>query len=117
MEQKTKYKDLLFEKADPIAKELFKLTLNFDHKLQFSIGDQLRRSSISIVLNIVEGGARKSPKEKKQFLNIAFGSLKETKYLVYFCHDLKLVEDRVFEEIMFKINELAKIIYVLLYRK
>ncbi|MEK7633843.1 MAG: four helix bundle protein [Patescibacteria group bacterium] len=117
MEQKPQYKNLLFEKADPIAKEIFKLTLNFDHKLQFSIGDQLRRSSLSVVLNIVEGGARKSPKEKKQFLNITFGSLKETKYLIYFCHDLKLIDNKIFEDLMLKINELAKIIYVLVYRK
>jgi len=117
MEHRTEYKNLLFEKADPLVRRIYKLTLDFPQRYQFSVGDQLRRASLSIVLNIVEGGARKSPKEKKQFLNIAFGSLKETKYLVYFCNELKLIDDKVFEDVMFKINELAKIIYVLLYRR
>lgn len=117
MEQKTKYKNLLFEKADPLVKRIYKLTLNFSSRYQFSIGDQLRRSSLSVILNIVEGGARKSPKEKQQFLNITFGSLKETKYLIYFIKDLDLIDKKNFDEIMEGINELAKIIYVLLYRR
>ncbi len=66
---------LLFEKSDKLVKDIFYLTLNFPQKYQFSAGEQLGRPSLSIVLNITEAGARKSLKEKRQLLNIAFGSL------------------------------------------
>lgn len=110
-------KNLLFNLADKISKDSFEITLDFPQKFQFSLADQLRRASLSIVLNIVEGGARISKKEKKQFLNIAFGSLKETKYLLYFAKDLDLINRDDFEEIIVNINHLAKIIYGLLYKK
>ncbi|GIW64684.1 MAG: hypothetical protein KatS3mg092_0617 [Patescibacteria group bacterium] len=110
-------KNLLFNLADNITKKTFKLTLDFPQKFQYSLGDQLRRSCLSIVLNIVEGGARLSQKEKKQFLNIAFGSLKETKYLLYFSNDLRLIKKEDFEKLVDEINHLAKLIYGLLYKK
>ena len=109
-------KNLLFEKADRIAKLIYKLSLNFPQIYQFSLGEQIRRSSLSIILNIVEGEARISNKEKKQFLNISFSSLKETKYLIYFCFDLGLISKEKFEDLIIKINELAKILYGLLYK-
>ncbi len=109
-------KNLLFELSNDLVKDIYKSTLTYPSKFQFSVGEQLRRASLSVVLNIVEGGARKSAKEKKQFLNITFGSLKETKYLIYFSNEFKLIEEKKFAIFMRKINELAKIIYTLLYR-
>jgi len=109
-------KNLLFEKSNYLTKQIYRVTLKFPTQFQFSLGEQLRKSSLSIVLNIVEGGARKSLKEKHQFLNIAFGSLKETKYLIYFSKEFNLINTNFYNEIMNKINELAKIIYVLLYK-
>lgn len=107
---------LIFELADKLIKKIYKKTLNFPQKYQFSIGEQLRRASLSVILNIVEGGARKSNKEKKQFINISFGSLKETKYLLYFSKELLLIDEDEFDEFILKINELAKILYGLLYK-
>jgi len=114
-------KNLLFQLADKISKEGFKISLLLENKFQYSIGDQLRRSSLSIVLNIVEGGARISLKEKHQFLNIAFGSLKETKYLLYFINELSLIKDKeilnLIDNLLVDINHLAKLLYGLLYKK
>lgn len=110
-------KSLLIERADPVVKTIYRATLLFPYKYQSSIGDQLRRSSLSVILNIVEGGARKSAREKQQFLNISFGSLKETKYLVEFSYEFKLLQQDPFRNIMIDLNNLAKIMYGLLYRK
>jgi len=40
----------LFEKADKLMREVYKSTLNLPSKFQFSLADQLRRSSLSVVL-------------------------------------------------------------------
>ena len=60
--------NLFFEIADESVKKIYRKTLDFPYKFQSSIGDQLRRVSLSIILNIVEGGARTSFKERKHFL-------------------------------------------------
>jgi len=66
-----KRKSILMEKVHKITKEIFLITLKFSQIYQFSIGEQLRRSLLSIPLNITEGNARESEKEKKQFFNFA----------------------------------------------
>lgn len=106
----------MFELADEISQSIYKTTLDFPYKYQSSIGDQLRRAGLSIVLNIVEGGAKKSDKEKTQYRRISFASLKETKYLVYFSHKMKLINDSYYKEIMSIINRLAAILYGLIYK-
>lgn len=108
---------LLFDIANNLAKAIYKLTLDMPYKYQSSIGDQMRRSSLSVVLNIVEGGARKGLKEKRHASNIAFGSLKETKYLLYFAHDLGLLDSKEYSSTMLEVNKLAAILYGLLYKK
>ncbi len=110
-------KNLLFNLADKISKSIYKTTLDFPYKYQSSIGDQFRRSSLSIVLNIVEGGAKQTIKEKNQYRKIAFGSLKETKYLIHFSYEMKLIDEGYYKEIMKEINKLATIIYGLIHKK
>ncbi len=110
-------KNLLFDTANSLVRKIYRKTLNFSYKYQNSLGDQLRRASLSIVLNLVEGGARISTREKNQFLNIAYSSLKETKYLIYFCREFELLDKKFYDEVMIQINLLAKLLYGLLHKK
>jgi len=103
--------NLIFLKSNTLSKKVYKQTLNLPHKYQSSIGDQLRRVSLSIILNIVEGGAQFKIKERLRFTRIAFASLKETKYLIYFLKEFNLIEERFHREIKDEINELAKILF------
>lgn len=109
-------KNLLYTLADPLAKEIYKLTFLLSQKYQFSIGEQLRRSSLSVILNIVEGYARKTDKEKKHFYHISFGSLKETQYLLRFIEELDLLSHEKLSPANQRVEELAKVLYGLLYK-
>jgi four helix bundle protein len=51
-------------------------------KAQAYIRDQLMRSSLSIVLNLAEGSAKTSGKDRKCFYEIALGSTRETQAIV-----------------------------------
>lgn len=102
---------LFFELADKSVKKIYKKTLDFPYKFQSSIGDQLRRSALSVVLNIVEGGARVSFKEKRHFLSITFGSLKETKYLLSFSREFNLIEEEFYLETIKGFDRLGSLIY------
>ncbi len=46
-------------------------------KAKAFLKDQLERASLSVVLNLAEGAAKPSPKEKKKFYSIAYGSIRE----------------------------------------
>ena len=50
--------------------------------LKYYLKDQLLRASLSVVLNIVEGSAKCSLKDRRRFYNIALASLRETQVLL-----------------------------------
>jgi four helix bundle protein len=110
-------KNKLAEKADIVVRSVYSVALTFPQIHQFSIGEQLRRASLSIVLNIVESGGRIHLKEKQQLLNVSYGSLKETQYLVDFSFQKKLITVSTHNELSQKLDELARIIYTILYKE
>jgi len=65
----------------------YKISRDFPREEMYGITSQFRRASMSIMLNYVEGFARNSNnKDKlyKNFIEISYGSLKESKYLLFF---------------------------------
>lgn len=79
------YKKLVvWRKADEFAFDVYAATKGFPKEEIYGITAQLRKAALSIPTNIVEGYGRRGKKELKQFVNIALGSLAETKYLLDF---------------------------------
>jgi four helix bundle protein len=77
------YKKLLiWKKSDELAFAVFEITSQFPKFELFSLTSQLRRVSLSIPTNIVEGYARNSKTEFKRFVILALGSLAEVRYLL-----------------------------------
>ena len=76
--------DTLTKKANEFAHAIYKLSRTVPSHERFGFISQLRRAVLSIPLNIVEGYARQSDKEYRRFLLIAYGSYKETVYLITF---------------------------------
>ncbi len=56
-----------------------------------SLGDQLRRASISIPLNIAEGSGKSTGPDQRRFYSIARGSAMECAAVVDACAALKLI--------------------------
>lgn len=80
-------RDVLKEKMDALAKSVYKVTKQFPKEELYGITSQLRRAALSVVLNYIEGFARLGSSEFKHFLHIAYGSLKETQYLLEFSYE------------------------------
>jgi four helix bundle protein len=54
---------------------------------------QARRAAFSSAVNIVEGSAKRGPREFRRFLDISLGSLAELSYTLRVARDLKLIDD------------------------
>jgi four helix bundle protein len=63
---------------------VYKVTKNFPKEEIYGVTSQLRRATLSVILNYIEGYARVKNKVHKNFLEISYGSLQESKYLLEF---------------------------------
>ena len=66
----------VYKKSKELNKEILKFLKN-NKNINYYLRDQLRRSSISIVINIAEGSGKFSKADKKNFYTIARGSVYE----------------------------------------
>lgn len=74
----------LKSRMDEYAHFVYKCTKSFPKEELYGITSQLRRAALSVILNYIEGYARRKGKVHKNFLEISYGSLKESKYLLHF---------------------------------
>ncbi len=89
-----KYEKLpIFKDAHVLVLQIYKLTKSFPPDEKYGITSQIRRSSSSVVANIIEGNARGYRKEFINFLLIATGSLEETKYFLLLSRDLGYISE------------------------
>ena len=74
------YHDLIaWQRAIHLAKEAYALSESFPAAERFGLTSQMRRSAVSVASNIAEGASRGTKREFIQFLNIARGSLADSK--------------------------------------
>lgn len=103
--------DLLILKADQLAHETYRITKKFPDTELFGITSQLRRAALSVVCNIIEGFARNRVKEYIRFLETAYGSLKETKYLLHFSFKESYYSRKEYTTIIYLAEEVGKLLW------
>ncbi len=81
-----------FQLADQLTLAVYETTRNFPSSEQFGLVHQMRRASVSVPANIVEGCGRSTPHDYVRFLDIAMGSLRELGYLLSLAQRLGYVQ-------------------------
>ena len=108
--------DIATRKADELAHLVYKVTSAFPKSEIYGLTSQFRRASVSVVLNMIEGFARRSKNDYRRFLEISYGSLKETKYLADFTFEEKLIDNSDYLHIMKLSEEIGKLLWAKILR-
>ena len=106
------YLDKLKNRMDCYVHFVYKVSRTFPKEELYGSVSQLRRAALSIILNFIEGYARKRQAVKLNFWEISYGSLQESKYLL----DFSFVEKYINEEDYMKAKEMAEEIGAMLWR-
>ena len=68
----------VYRDAQKLLKEIISLVRKLPPDIRYTLGNQILKSALSIVLNIAEGSGRFTDKELSRFFDIALGSVNET---------------------------------------
>ncbi len=105
------YKKLnVYQKANQLVINIYKITKKYPKLELFGLVSQIRRASVSVVANIVEGWARRTTKDKIRFLYNARGSLTEVEYYLDLSKQLKYINNKEHEIINNLRIEVAKLL-------
>jgi four helix bundle protein len=86
----------VFQESHQLALAIYKHTKNFPQEEWYGLRAQMRRATVSIATNIVEGSARRTTREYLNFLNIARASGAEVSYLVRLTFELEMLNKNSF---------------------
>lgn len=105
------FEDLpVWQKARLITRKVYEVTENTKTFKNFSLKDQCRRSSGSIMANIAEGFDRDGNKEFIQFLSLAKASAAELRSHLYIAVDQGYLAEDVFESLKGQAEEIARML-------
>jgi four helix bundle protein len=103
-----------FELADSLALLVYRTTSTFPREEQFGLTSQMRRASVSVASNIVEGCARESLVDYLRFLGIAYGSTREIEYQITLAKRLGYCSPTLSEELESAAIETGKVLHGLI---
>ena len=88
------FEDLVvWQKAHAFVLDIYRLTKAFPREETYGLAAQLRRAAVSVPANIAEGFKKRSRTDKARVMNIAEGSLEETRYYLRLAKDLGYTTD------------------------
>ncbi|HEX6983808.1 MAG TPA: four helix bundle protein [Planctomycetaceae bacterium] len=98
---------IVWRKAHALVLAVYRVSKSFPREETYGLTSQLRRAAVSIPANIAEGFRKRGRQDKGRFLNIAQGSLEESRYYLILARDLgDVTEDLApdFEEVSRLLN-------------
>ena len=107
---------VVWQKAHALTLAVYRVTRGFPKEELFGLTSQMHRSSSSIAANIAEGCGRRTDSDFARFLQISFGSASEVDYHLILAHDLDILDKSLFEELLYDVVEVKKMLAVLLQR-
>lgn len=98
----------VYSKAKHLNKEINNILQNV--KADSFMLEQLKRASLSVVLNIAEGSGRYSKADKRHFYVMSRGSVYECASLISIFHENGIISKSTFNKLYFKQEEISKML-------
>ncbi len=109
-----KFEDLVaWQKARELTQAIYAVTNIGAFSKDYSLRDQIRRASVSIMSNIAEGFGRGSMNEFHQFLVVSRASCAEVQSQLYVALDVGYIDQTTFKKLSDNANETARVISAL----
>ena len=78
----------MWRKAHELVLAVYSFTASFPKEETYGLKLQMRRAAVSIPANIAEGFRRLGKADKARYMNMAEGSLEESRYYLILAQDL-----------------------------
>ncbi len=83
------FQDLIvWQKAHALVLRIYRESASYPKTETYGLQSQIRRAAVSVPANIAEGFRRRYKPDKARMMNIAQGSLEETRYYLILAKDL-----------------------------
>ena len=103
------FRDLrVWQRAHAFVLAVYKMTAGFPVREAYGLTSQMRRAAISIAANIAEGFAKRGKADKARFMNVAEGSLEESRYYLILSQDLGYGDTAELMELLNEVGRLLK---------
>ncbi len=107
MHERPHHKLIAWKEAYSLCLGMYVVTKSLPTEERFALGDQIRRSATSVPLNIAEGNAKRTPKEKRRYFEIALASLEELHCQISIARDLQYLSKDTFTKIDDHMNRVS----------
>ena len=84
----------VWKESKNFTKLIYLITAKFPESEKYGLVSQLRRASISISSNIVEGTSRQTSKDKAHFTTMAYSSAIEVLNQLIICTEINFITER-----------------------
>ena len=98
-----------YKKSNDFVDQIYSLTRNFPKEEMFGLTSQLRRSAVSISLNVAEGSAR-SKKDFNRFIDMARGSIYECVTILQISLRQDYIDKNKFMKLQDRLVEISKML-------
>jgi|ERR1051325_5302967 four helix bundle protein len=106
----------VWKKAVDLYGDISRLSNSIHQRDQFSLGEQIRRASLSISANIAEATGREGVRESRNFFNIAKGSVYEVLSLLFVMRSRGYLEEQEYTALYNRCDEIARMLSGMLNR-
>ena len=100
----------VWEKAHLLVLQVYKVTEDYPRHEQYGLTSQMRRATVSIVANIVEGTKRNTNKDKRHFFTMSDTSLEEAKYFFILSLHLKYINEDAAKDLTKRAREVGRML-------
>lgn len=106
-----RFEDLIaWKRSRLMVGQIYQISRSNAFAKDFSLGDQIRRSAVSVMANIAEGFERAGLGEFHRYLTIAKASCAEMRSHLYVANDIGYIDKETFAILLKEAEEIGNII-------